>query len=381
MGNIDERRERSANSEIENKAQLAPASAEQKAFPYRKVLMGILIAVIVLVFAVLILNAMIDNVAGKFPEADIDNAVATVKPEDFATKYPEANKFYEDIKKDFWRNYLDEQYVEALENYAASSSSIASKDGVYTYALFAINNLTENDTLGTIILMSFDSTTKKVSYARVESAALVYIPSVESVGPLRDAYKWGSFPLLARTIQENYGVDLNGYVAISYDAVAKAIDNNGALTVKGDASVVEATNAIIAEFKKVEKYKDVANVALEGDSIKLTGVQAVAYLKSFGADKEEALKNVAEAYLPTLLKNGIGGLKGLVDVAGESVVASVAREDLSAIIQMSLNAVGEIGTGITVGDDNGEYLYPNVIGYTDYATERAELLKLFYGIE
>ncbi len=378
MGNIDERRERSANSEIENKAQLAPAAAEQKSFPYRKVLMGILIAVIVLVFAVLILNAMIDNAASNFPEVDIDNAVATVSPSDFATKYPEANKFYTlGIEKDY---YLKPQYIAALENYASASSSVASKEGVYTYALFGINNLTEDNVPGTIVLMSFDSATKKVSYATVAGSSLVYIPSVEKVGPLRDAYKWGDFPLLARTIQENYGVDLNGYAAVSYDAIAKAIDNNGSLTVKGDSAVVDATNAVIAELKKIEKYADVANVALEGDSIKLTGMQTVAYLKASGADKETAMKNVVEAFLPTVISNGIGGFKGLIDVAGESVKASVAREDFSALIQMSLNAAGEVGTGITVGDADVEYRYPNVSGY-DYAPERAELLKLFYGIE
>lgn len=378
MGNIDERRERSANSEIENKAQLAPV-AEQKSFPYRKVLMGILIAVIVLVFAVLILNAMIDNAAANFPEVDIDNAAATVSPSDFATKYPEANKFYEDMKTDFWRNYLDAQYVKALENYASASSSIASKEGVYTYAIFGINNLTEDNTLGTTVLVSFDSATKKVSYATVQIASLVYIPSVEVVGPLRDAYKWGGLPLLARTVQENYGVDLNGYAAVNYDVIAKAIDNNGALTVKGDSAVVDATNAVIAELKKIEKYADVANVALEGDSIKLTGMQTVAYLKSFGADKEVAMKNVVEAFLPSVISNGLGGFKGLIDVAGESVEASVAREDFSALIQLSLNAAGEVGTGITVGDDNVEYLYPNISSY-DYVPARAELLNLF-GIE
>lgn len=378
MGNIDERRERSANSEIENKAQLKPVTAEQKAFPYRKVLMGILIAVIVLVFAVLILNAMIDNAAGKFPEVDIDNAVATVKPEDFATKYPEAYEFYTSgVEKG---SYVRPQYIAALENYASASSSIASKEGVYTYAMFGINNLTENETLGTIILISYDSTTKKVSYATVVGSSLVFIPSVEKVGPLYDAYKWGGLPLLARTIQENLGVDLNGYAALNYDVIAKAIDNNGALAVKGDATVVDATNAIIAELKKIEKYKDTANVALEGDSIKLTGIQTIAYLKSFGADKEVAMKNVVEAFLPAVISNGLGGFKGLIDVAGESVEASVAREDFSALIQMSLNAAGELGTGTTIGDANIDYRYPNVSGY-DYEPERAELLKLFYGIE
>lgn len=378
MGNIDERRERSANSEIENKAQLKPVTAEQKAFPYRKVLMGILIAVIVLVFAVLILNAMIDNAAGKFPEVDIDNAVATVKPEDFATKYPEAYEFYTSgVEKG---SYVRPQYIAALENYASASSSIASKEGVYTYAMFGINNLTENETLGTIILISYDSTTKKVSYATVVGSSLVFIPSVEKVGPLYDAYKWGGLPLLARTIQENLGVDLNGYAALNYDVIAKAIDNNGALAVKGDATVVDATNAIIAELKKIEKYKDTANVALEGDSIKLTGIQTIAYLKSFGADKEVAMKNVVEAFLPAVISNGLGGFKGLIDVAGESVKASVAREDFSALIQMSLNAAGELGTGTTIGDANIDYRYPNVSGY-DYEPERAELLKLFYGIE
>lgn len=378
MGNIDERRERSANSEIENKAQLKPVTAEQKAFPYRKVLMGILIAVIVLVFAVLILNAMIDNAAGKFPEVDIDNAVATVKPEDFATKYPESYKFYTSgVEKG---SYVRPQYIAALENYASASSSIASKEGVYTYAMFGINNLTEDETLGTIILISYDSTTKKVSYATVVGSSLVFIPSIEKVGPLYDAYKWGGLPLLARTIQENLGVDLNGYAALNYDVIAKAIDNNGALAVKGDATVVDATNAIIAELKKIEKYKDTANVALEGDSIKLTGIQTIAYLKSFGADKEVAMKNVVEAFLPAVISNGLGGFKGLIDVAGESVKASVAREDFSALIQMSLNAAGELGTGTTIGDANIDYRYPNVSGY-DYEPERAELLKLFYGIE
>lgn len=387
MGNIDERRERSANSEIENKAKLVEKTAdEQKSFPYRKVFMGILIALIVVVFAVLIINAMIDNMAGNFPEVDINNASATIAPDAFATKYPEENKFYTAIETDaWWARYLHDQYVDALENYANASSNVVAKDGVYTYILAGINNLTENDTLGTIILMTFDSNTKKVSYATLTNSTLVYIPTVATdgkVGPLGHAYYWGGLPLLARTIQENYGVDVNGYAALGYDVIANSINSTGSLSVAGDQATVDATNAIIAELNKFDKYKDakIADVTLAEGKITLTGDQTIAYLKSFGDNKSTALKNVVEAYLPALLSQGIGGFVNLVNGASGSVTASVPREDFSALIQMSMNAAAEIGTSETIGDDGIEFLYPNVSG-CDYATERANLLKALYGIE
>ena len=81
MGKIKERRERTANTEIENKAVLAEAPAKVKEFPYKKILVAVLAVVAVIACALLIINAVVDSKASKLSNNNVtvSGAVATVE--------------------------------------------------------------------------------------------------------------------------------------------------------------------------------------------------------------------------------------------------------------------------------------------------------------
>ena len=78
MSKISDRRKRTANTKIENKAYLAEAPAQKKEYPYKKILVALLAVVAVIACVLLMINAVIDAQAKKFVNApEHSTAVAT----------------------------------------------------------------------------------------------------------------------------------------------------------------------------------------------------------------------------------------------------------------------------------------------------------------
>ena len=65
MSKISERRERTANTQIDNKAYLAEAPAQKKEYIYKKILIAVLAVVAVVACVLLLINAVVDAQALK----------------------------------------------------------------------------------------------------------------------------------------------------------------------------------------------------------------------------------------------------------------------------------------------------------------------------
>ena len=321
MSKIEQRRAKTAKANIDNKAVLAEGTAPKSEFPYKKILIAVLAVVAVIACALLILNAVIDNYSGKFrTEGAVSVNDATVD----ANKIKDTDALYDkDLVIDELAkyNFLVPVINNTYANYTKQSNNVMSKDGIMNFVVTVNGNVYGEDSdnkLATLMLVSINN--GKVTFVRMNTSTFVAIPGL-AAGPLYDAYRLGGTALTAKTIQENYGVAINGYVDLTLDAFMKtALLFNP----NGIELPVEGTD-------KTTPYTDVNSM-----------FEYIKNCKNKDAMVQEVVKSVANSFSG---KNILDLRKVADTLSGENsgMVAYISREDFASLLRM--------GTSVLAGDN------------------------------
>ena len=348
---------------------VAPAAAKSsKMTAGAKILAIVLIVLAVCAIALLVINLIVDSYVSKINSGHYDEENIEIAPE-----ISNMNIYSLDFMS-------SEKYIkatnDALLNYAEASHSIKSSENVYNFTVYGINKFANsNDGLATFIMLaSFNTETKKVTYVTIEEQILVYIPLV-GIGELRDAYEWGGAALLTKTIKYNFGVDINGYIELDMSVASALIDSVGGVAV-ADINVAEMNEAIDSyneKFKTEIVYPEVSN-----GKATLNGIQAIAYLRDGFASSKAVINALGDA----IFSNGLKGMTNGFNVIADGTKISFEKDDLIALAKMSLSMLknAEAET-IHVGDDKTLFYKNNVFSFymNDPTAERLELVNALYG--
>lgn len=384
MSKIKERRQRTAEAEIDNKATVPDnGGAKTKSYPSKKVLVVLLIIVAIVALFLLIVNAWVDSYASAFAPVDIDNAGATVTLD----KLPaEKQEFYNKLDEYLKRSQFKAGYDKAVLNHATASSNIKWEDGIYNFVVFAVDDVTKSyESAGTISIVSINTNTNKVNYSVVHSDTLVYITTIgegeneqEIVGPLCDAYLWGGEALLARAVQDNYGVKVNGFMKFSYSATSAMIDTFGNITIENvNADTVAKVNEVVSVLKTMEGFEDIKDVTLNGTSISLDGKQVVAYIKARETKDYSPINEIAKSLTGSIVSGGFGNIIKALDTAKSNIKASVTRSDFGTLLQHGITNSMTLDKSIETGSATKAYHVVNV-SVCDYTAERTALVNMIY---
>lgn len=320
MSKIEQRRAKTAKANIDNKAVLADGTAPKSEFPYKKILIAVLAVVAVIACALLILNAVIDNYSGKFrTEGAVSVNDATVD----VNKIKDADVLYDKdlvIEELAKYKFLVPVINNAYANYTKHSTNVMSNKNIMNFVVTIngdVHGEDSNNKLATLMLVSIND--GKISFVRMNASAFVAIPGL-AAGPLYDSYRFGGAALTAKTIQENYGIAINGYVDLTLDAFMKtALLFNP----NGIELPVEGTD-------KTTPYTDVTSM--------------FEYIKSC-KDKEAMVQAVVKSVANSFSDKNILDLRKVADtLSGEKsgMVAYISREDFASLLKM--------GTSVLAGD-------------------------------
>ncbi len=373
MSKINERRERTAKADIENKAALADAPATKSEFPYKKILIAVLAVVAVIACALLILNAVVENYAAKF------NTGKTIEQATVDTsKIADNETFYKNPQAAFDKySFLAPAVNKAYENYTKQSLNVKSNANVYNFVITVNDNdiyadINPNNKLASIVLVSINN--EKVTFVRMSAGTLVAIPGL-SVGPLYDAYRFGGTALLAKAVQDNYGITVNGYIDLTLDAFMTA-----ALEICGDAGIPMAGSA----DGEINYYS--------------TADSLFNYIKT-SDDKEAKVQEVVKAIASGLANKKVFELRGVVKAISNvenGMVASISRDDFGKLISMGTSMLSSdsfkvennvitfgLGNDSTYVDYNGVdgFRYYFTSSLKDYSASVKALQDALYGTE
>lgn len=367
----------SENKDRKNTASISENSVlanSKRGFPFKKVFFAILVALVVISIILLVINIVINSY---FSKVKVYDGEITINKE-LMDKMP----IYKDNKAYFAKNEsLHAAYDAALLNYAQASSDAREDENVFNYAIFGTDQYDgskETASADIIMLASVNEEKDYVTYLSFETKMFVYIPGV-GVGPMSDAYLLGGPQLLANTIEQNYGIKVNGFIDLNMSAFSQLIDLFGNVEFKADKAFVDELNEDIKLFNEAKKLtgdKAVKPATLKSGKVSLNGDQTLAYLRNASSEKSRIANDVLAQITEKIYEQGLGGAKTTLDIALEEMTVSLSRDDVGALVSIGTSVLGSV-KAIPVGNMDGRTQISG--GYTcNYAAERAAVVRMLY---
>lgn len=346
-----------------------------RGFPFKRVFFALLIVLIIFSILLLVANIVVNSYFSKVKEFDGKWEI-NVELMKSMPMYIDNEAYY------FQSEELHSAYDTVMLNYAQASADMRYDEDVYNYAIFGTDQFSDSDEMSSadiIMLVSVDEEREQVTYLSFETRMLVYIPSV-GVGPLNDAYLLGGPQLLVNAIEQNYGLNLDGFVELDMSAFSDLIDNFDNIEFNADQTLVDKINTDILEFNEAKGLtgdKAVKPAKLNGKKVTLNGQQTLAYLRNGGTNKSNIANDVLSKLTSKIFEAGIGGIKDTLDISLEKMMVSFSRDDVSPLISIGFSVFDSI-KAVPVGVMEGR---ADVMGaglICDYPAERTAVVKTLY---
>ncbi|HWT26921.1 MAG TPA: LCP family protein, partial [Mobilitalea sp.] len=138
------------------------------------------------------------------------------------------------------------------------------------------NALEKSTNSDTIIIASVNNKTKDVKLVSVYRDTYVNIP-VRGYDKINAAYFTGGYSRALTTLNKNFDLDLKEYVTVNFEAVVKAIDLLGGITIDVQDNEWHYLNGYVNELNKINGT-NVPHIKGPGTQV-LNGTQATAYAR------------------------------------------------------------------------------------------------------
>ncbi len=169
----------------------------------------------------------------------------------------------------------------ALEGVELSENDMISSEGLINIMLLGVDArpTQSNGRSDAMILCSVNTKTGTIKMISFMRDMYVQIPE-HNPNRLNTAYYWGGPDLLFRTLEKNFGVTVDHYIAVDFSILGSLIDQIGGLEINvEDEYFVDRINAVIENDNKVLGIDLDDQKLTEPGLIHMTGKQAQAYAR------------------------------------------------------------------------------------------------------
>ncbi|WP_160560767.1 LCP family protein [Parablautia muri] len=228
------------------------------------------------------------------------------------------------------RLYEKMNYLEA-EDYRTQPWK---KDGVVNILLIG-NDSRENGEDGrsdAMILLSLSDKTKSIYMTSILRDIYVDIPGHDG-NRLNAAYAFGGPELLMETIQQNFGIDVNRYVLVNFEAFAALVDAVNGVELELSGQEIEYVNAYLVEYNMLTNRAEGTDYMDTGASgmVHLNGPQALAYSRNryMGTDfgRTERQRKVLGAVIEKLPTAVLSGPEKIVNGILPNLTTNLTKEE------------------------------------------------------
>ena len=388
---IKERRLASANVPEKNRAEAVNVDVKQKRSVLKGIILAIAIIVAVAALLLVVVNVFINNLSEDMSDGNYKDTV----PDSFSEKYMQSNILYNGAlasNKDF-KNYS----AVATNNHSKVVNNIKDTDNVFNYAIFGVEDAEDGSlSVDMIVIASVNKDTEKLTYVLIDATSLVYIPYANVVGQLKDAYNISNANLLARTISQNFGIDIDGYVDVKLTKAVEMIDiigeENGGIELVMTQEEVDKLNLAIKAYNErfeLDGSKQIASITKTGDKVTLDGKQTAAYIRGISSDRGASVFKVFEEMTKMALADGVKGINTFADILAENATTSTDSDGFSQVLQIAAkttsDALQDKLVTIDLGKDQKDFV---TVGmgcyftiYDDYDKLVSELQAKLYSAE
>ena len=240
-----------------------------------------------------------------------------------------------------------------------------------------------------MILLSISNETKTIHMTSLLRDMYVEIPGHDG-NRLNAAYAYGGPALLCETIEHNFGIEVNRYVLVNFQAFAALVDAVGGIDMEVTNEEVQWINAYLNEYNLLEGKEmttDYLDTSLSGE-IHLNGPQALAYSRNryIGTDfgRTERQRKVLNAVIKKLPIAFATNQNQLIEQLFPNLTTNLTQNE---VFVLSMDAGKLLSYEIlqTVIPAEGTYSNASIRGMSvlevDFEANKAIIQKEIYGKE
>ena len=199
----------------------------------------------------------------------------------FAASAEETPLTDDEITQLLWELYQtensDAEYVVLPDDYEVPA---AGKTGIYHLLLLGIDN--PGDALtgrsDTMLLASLNARTGELKLVSFMRDTYVKIPR-HGHNRLNAAYAYGGAELLIETLEKEFGVYVDGYVAVNYAVMSELVDAIGGIDIEVEPAELKKLNGILEYYNYQRGVPEEEGRLEEAGLQHLTGLQAMSYAR------------------------------------------------------------------------------------------------------
>ena len=195
-------------------------------------------------------------------------------------------------------SFMGNMHDSKLNTESLDDLSYANKDGIRNILIMGSDARPGEKTSRTdsMMILTIDKIHKDIKITSLARDTFVDIPGY-GYSKLTHAYAFGKEDLLIKTIEKNFGIDINDFVLINFESFIAIIDSLGGVTVDVTENEINELNKFIPETYKWSTNEDKGEMKLiehPGEQ-KLNGYQALSFARirhndsAFGRDNRQRM--------------------------------------------------------------------------------------------
>lgn len=237
----------------------------------------------------------------------------------------------EELTQLLWEMYQtengDAEFMVLPDDYEAPA---VGKTGVFNLLLIGVD--TDNDELkgrsDTMLLASFNARTGEMRLISFLRDTYVKIPG-KGHNKLNAAYSYGGAELLVKTLETNFKVQIDGYLAVNYLLMVELVDQIGGVEMTVSEDELPKLNGILEYYNYQHGVEEKLGRLETAGTHNLTGLQTMSYARIRKLDSDFVR---VERQQKVIL----------------AIYEKICRTDLGTLTGIVLNYISRVGTDITL---------------------------------
>lgn len=294
-----------------------------------------------------------------------------------------------DTTSDSPQSQIDALNKQIEENLKNNSTPLMYDKDVYNILFIGSDTRTASGSgrSDSMILVSINKKTSKIIATSLLRDIYLQIPGVSEGNRLNAAYAYGGASLLLNTIQQNFKIKVDKYVAVDFFSFMKIIDKVGGVTINISDDEVKAANKPIAEINRLKGLPtEDGNFKFSGEQL-MTGKQALGFARiryvgngDFGRTDRQRL--VMDQVFSKIKAQNLIQLNDLLNTLLPDITTNLSQGELfSLVLSMPSYSKYSIDSWHVPVDDAFSYMSVrkmSVLG-VNFPKTIAEMQKRIYG--
>lgn len=243
------------------------------------------------------------------------------------------------VSSDSPQNKIDELNKQIEDNMKNNSEPLMYDNNVFNLLLIGSDTRAENGRgrSDSMILISINKKTSKIIETSFLRDIYVKIPGVENGNRLNAAYAFGGPALLLDTIQQNFKIKVDKYVAVDFYSFMDIVDKVGGVTINISKEEADSANYSVRELNKLKGLPLDDGLFTASGTQKMNGKQALAFARirhvgngDFGRTDRQRL--VLDQVISKIKTLNVMELNNLLNTLLPQVTTNLSKGELFSMV-------------------------------------------------